>query len=686
MAIDFTRYQTPGVYTESVGGPQLSVRSSVPTAVGIFGLSVGYRTFRESLKINPDTADVTTVQTVSLILASGGTFTLTFSGQTTTALAYNATASAVQTALIALSNLGPDDVTVTGSGGGPYAVSFVGDVAEMTANAGSLTSPAATIAVVHTTTGTTGIDDVQTVTIANSPTGGTFTLSFAGQTTSAIAYNATAGTVQTAFQALSTVGSGNATVTGGPGPNSSWTITFGGTLAAAAQAAITATGSLTGNASPTILVAIEQLGTPAINRTLAQRGILTNTIVVVNPTSGYTYTLGTDYTVFRITAGEDAVANTRDDLYTIQRVIDGGNIESGETVQLAYNYTDPDYHKVYSLYDYDDVRDFYGEPFDANGGIQSELTLAAKFAFTNGASTVLTVAVDPANPSAPNITDYSNAMDKFRDEDQIAIIVPATGLSAIQPLVQQHVVAQSNNRYERRSIIGMDGSSNIVASTQRINNAEALTEQRIALISPSRFLYLAPELNRVINLGGQYMAAAVAGKSVSQIAAMPLTRKTLLGFQGPAEDQRDGQKMLESSNGLMVVEKTRRNLVQVRHGVTTNPTDLLTREWSIIGQQDVMVYRIRDYLDNDGLIGMPIYDTTLVQVKASAESALVSLVRDAVIDAYKNLKVRQIGTQPDVIEVRYEWRPAYPLNYIVVRYSVDPSTGDVFATDTSTTA
>ena len=67
----------------------------------------------------------------------------------------------------------------------------------------------------------------------------------------------------------------------------------------------------------------------------------------------------------------------------------------------------------------------------------------------------------------------------------------------------------------------------------------------------------------------------------------------------------------------MVVERTRRQLIQVRHGVTTNPTDLLTREWSIIGQQDVMVYRIRDYLDADGLIGQPIYDTTLIQVKAS---------------------------------------------------------------------
>jgi hypothetical protein len=133
----------------------------------------------------------------------------------------------------------------------------------------------------------------------------------------------------------------------------------------------------------------------------------------------------------------------------------------------------------------------------------------------------------------------------------------------------------------------------------------------------------------------------------------------------------------------MVVERSRRNLVLVRHGVTTNPTDLLTREWSIIGQQDVMVYRIRDYLEADGLIGMPIYDTTLIQVKASAEAALQSLVANQIIVRYQNLKVRQIAKQPDVIEVRYEWLPAYPLNYIVVRYSVAVLTGDVTIVETT---
>ena len=52
-------------------------------------------------------------------------------------------------------------------------------------------------------------DAVQTVKLTGSPTGGTFTLSFGGQTTSGIGYNASAATVDSALEGLSSIGSGN---------------------------------------------------------------------------------------------------------------------------------------------------------------------------------------------------------------------------------------------------------------------------------------------------------------------------------------------------------------------------------------------------------------------------------------------------------------------------------------------
>lgn len=62
------------------------------------------------------------VQTVK-VKATGGKLKLKYSGQTTTALPYNASTAEVQAALIALSNLDAGDVVVTGTPG-EYTLTF----------------------------------------------------------------------------------------------------------------------------------------------------------------------------------------------------------------------------------------------------------------------------------------------------------------------------------------------------------------------------------------------------------------------------------------------------------------------------------------------------------------------------------------------------------------------------------
>jgi len=106
----------------------------------------------------------TEVQTVTEGGAGLTSFTLTFSGQTTTSLAAAATAATVQAALEALSNVGAGNVTVTGAAGGPYTVTFGGtlagtDVAQMTATP---TGGTGTVTVATTTAGgveTAGVGD-----------------------------------------------------------------------------------------------------------------------------------------------------------------------------------------------------------------------------------------------------------------------------------------------------------------------------------------------------------------------------------------------------------------------------------------------------------------------------------------------------------------------------------------------
>lgn len=97
---------------------------------------------------------------------------------------------------------------------------------------------------------TNGVNAVKTLTITGTPTGGTFTLTFGGQTTAAIAYNATAAQVQAALELLSSIGTGGVVCAGGPLPGTGVTITFALTLAGKPQNTPTSTDSLTGGSAP----------------------------------------------------------------------------------------------------------------------------------------------------------------------------------------------------------------------------------------------------------------------------------------------------------------------------------------------------------------------------------------------------------------------------------------------------
>ena len=167
-------------------------------------------------------------------MLDSGTFTLTFDSQTTSSIAWDATAATVQTALEALSNIDAGDVSVyktqDTTGTQEWQLTFAGDladtnVAQTTVDStnvvgfGTITDIEAT-----DTSGGTSVDEVQTVTLTNDD-GGTFRLAFEGETTAEIDHDAAASAVETALENLNAVN--NVTVTGSAG--GPWTVTFVGT-------------------------------------------------------------------------------------------------------------------------------------------------------------------------------------------------------------------------------------------------------------------------------------------------------------------------------------------------------------------------------------------------------------------------------------------------------------------------
>lgn len=188
---------------------------------------------------------------------TNGTFTLSLGAYTTAPIAYNASAAAIQAALEALPNVGDGNAAVTG---GPFpdtpvTVTFTsavylqfapnlipllgGDTSKLTGAAGVTFAIAAESLpgnVPDGATYTVASNAQQSITISGA-TGGTYTLSFGGQSTAPLAWDATAVEVQAALAALSSIGSGNVLVAA-PG----LTVTFVGALSGAAQSLIVGDG------------------------------------------------------------------------------------------------------------------------------------------------------------------------------------------------------------------------------------------------------------------------------------------------------------------------------------------------------------------------------------------------------------------------------------------------------------
>lgn len=109
-------------------------------------------------------------------------------------------------------------------------------------------------------------NEVQTLSITGAPTGGTFTLTYSGQTTGSIASTASASAVQTALIALSNLATGDVVCTGGSLPGTTVTITFGNTLANTDVSIITSTSSLSGGTAPAISITETQKGGSSLAR------------------------------------------------------------------------------------------------------------------------------------------------------------------------------------------------------------------------------------------------------------------------------------------------------------------------------------------------------------------------------------------------------------------------------------
>jgi hypothetical protein len=367
----------------------------------------------------------------------------------------------------------------------------------------------------------------------------------------------------------------------------------------------------------------------------------------------------------------------------------GGKIESAyPQVTVTYQYTDASYHALNFFEDYTSIVETYGPALDpTTGALASPITFAAGVAILNGANQIYAIAVDPATGTVAQ--QFSDAYQTLSaNNTNVNLVVPLfdgvtdqAALGGMLATLNAALQADAVRGILRMAITGLDQS--YIGSIANVASlASGISSSRIVLAYPNQLEYYNGVLNRTVTVDGFYLAAAYAGVVSRQDIQMPLTHKTVQGFSAITATV---LKTLTSTNkdtlakgGVALVEPDRQGRLRVRHGVTTNfGGGILAREISLVRVQDGLYNLLQDTMENSGLIGIPITDSTALQVKSVVSGALETAKNtNGLIVDYNSLAVRQQSPpsgDPTVIDVRFAYRPPWPLNYILVSFTVDTS-------------
>lgn len=429
---------------------------------------------------------------------------------------------------------------------------------------------------------------------------------------------------------------------------------------------------------------------------LANKGIIEASIAIT-AVSDDSVVANTEYTVDKVTVTEQP----QDYHIDISRV-PTSVLPAGTAVWVTYESVPMNYYAKRTFTSPSDIANIYGPALTTGGDptdpgytpINSPLTLAAQIAFANGAAEVVLVplATDKTATSPQVQAALLAAYEQIGTDYSASIVVPLTdGLADADAItaaadLRGHLASASNGGYYRIGVFGQPlGATSTPA--ELINSGGVAYERLIvAYASTEGMLYRTDVNGDRLMLGHQYLAAAYAGRLVANPVQQSLTRQRISGFAGVGQSPSRSEKDTWASQGVALTEVDRQNRIIVRHGTSTDRSNLVSSEPSLIRARDVMVGLIQTGLDNSELIGSAMTLDSPISVKSVVAGVLEYCETNGTFVSYKDLQSRIAQMNPSIIEVRFAYRPAFPLNYILVTFSVDLTTGDAELTESTVVA
>lgn len=306
------------------------------------------------------------------------------------------------------------------------------------------------------------------------------------------------------------------------------------------------------------------------------------------------------------------------------------------------------------------------------------LSLAAYLAIINGAFLLGLKQVPTDATGVAPVTGYTDALDDLVQPLSGGlrpdILVPLIGRSTdFFQILAQHCRTQSSIRYrqERTAIIGLTPS---VTPDSAGTIAQSISDARIRMVYPdSALVTLTDSLgtSEQFPVEGFYMAAALAGSVVSPNldVATPWTNRSLFGFDRLGRTLNLVESNQLATSGVTVMEE-KNSRISLRHALTTDYTNVVTRTPTITMISDDVQIRARAILDR--YIGVKFLPGVLSEVEGSLSTMLGGLVRAQILAAFKGVRA-ELTADPTKANVEAFYQPIFPLLYLVLTFHLRSS-------------
>ena len=373
-----------------------------------------------------------------------------------------------------------------------------------------------------------------------------------------------------------------------------------------------------------------------------------------------------------VTVGDTAVVETHEK---------GGSQPSvGDVYYVSYEYAKQDF-STQLFTKQSSVEAAYGAATP-----QNPVSLASYLAVLNGAVLLAIKQVQKdTDTDADGVNDEASESAFIAAIDDVEgptpgglfpdTITPLKGdsLSLFQYLAR-HCDIQSSIRYraERTAICGYSAGTQ---PTEAGNIAQAVARSRMRLLYPD---ILTLSLSRADGttdsylVDGTYLAAAWVGNRAAPTidVATPWTRGRVFGFDELARSLDAVQQNQIAVRGVTVFNQ-RQSIIECRHGLTTDVTNVLTKTPTVTTIADEVQRQARATLDR--FIGRKFLAGVTSDIEGQLSATLKRLVDAQIITAFTGVSAQVSPDDPTAAEVEAYYQPVFPLLYIIVTFNLRSS-------------